>query len=401
MWSSDVSYAKQNGGNTSWIIQGTEAVPTEQAFWDWLLAEAKGWGLYVYEQDWLFTEWVGAPAMLQSATLPREWLAQMDAAAAKNGLVVQYCMLWPRMALQSLEFSSVTTARGSTDYKAGGNDQWIMGLSSLFLDSLALRPTKDNFFTTDKQGDGKKGVEKFNRLQSLVSTLSTGPVFPSDAINSSDVPLIMRSCNADGLLLRPDRAATNVDGNILAKAWANENSNVQQPGELQSTTSTVSGLAYTYLLAAQTAASTVDRVALYPALPASAPSYLAYESNSSSTLHVFDGKTPLQVAANDRWSFNYWTVAPPLSNGYFFLGEASQKWIAVSKQRFTSIAVSSSATAGAGFNVAFVGKPSEKVQLAWAPPITAGGAAPDQKSVTCTVGAGGTGSASFPEGKCI
>jgi hypothetical protein len=52
-------------------------------------------------------------------------------------------MLWPRFALQSLELPAVTTARGSTDYKAGGNDQWIMGLSSLFLDSLALRPTKD------------------------------------------------------------------------------------------------------------------------------------------------------------------------------------------------------------------------------------------------------------------
>ena len=52
-------YAKQNGGNTSWIIEGTEAIPTEQAFWDWLMADAKGWGLYVYEQDWLFTEWYG------------------------------------------------------------------------------------------------------------------------------------------------------------------------------------------------------------------------------------------------------------------------------------------------------------------------------------------------------
>jgi hypothetical protein len=52
-------------------------------------------------------------------------------------------MLWPRFALQSLELPSVTTARGSTDYAAGRNDQWIMGLSSLFLDSLALRPTKD------------------------------------------------------------------------------------------------------------------------------------------------------------------------------------------------------------------------------------------------------------------
>ena len=92
------------------------------------------------------------------------------------------------MALLSLEFPAVTTARGSTDYDAGSDrDQWIMGPSSLFLDSLALRPTKDNFFSTDKQPTTKKGVERFNRLQGLVSTLSTGPVFPSDGIGSSDV----------------------------------------------------------------------------------------------------------------------------------------------------------------------------------------------------------------------
>ena len=128
MWSSDVIYAYQNGGNTTWTIQGTEAVPTEQAFWDWLMGTAKAWGLYTYEQDWLFTEFVGASAMLTSATLPREWLMQMGAGAEKHGLVIQYCMLWPRMALQSLELPAVTTARGSTDYNAGGNDQWIMGL---------------------------------------------------------------------------------------------------------------------------------------------------------------------------------------------------------------------------------------------------------------------------------
>lgn len=28
------------------------------------------------------------------------------------------------------------------------------------LSRLGLRPTKDNFFSTDKQGDGKKGVER-------------------------------------------------------------------------------------------------------------------------------------------------------------------------------------------------------------------------------------------------
>ena len=71
MWSSDTVYAKQNGGKYEWLIEGNEAVPLERAFWDDLMAQAKGWGLYVYEQDWLFTEYVGTKATLASATLPR------------------------------------------------------------------------------------------------------------------------------------------------------------------------------------------------------------------------------------------------------------------------------------------------------------------------------------------
>lgn len=230
--------------------------------------------------------------------------------------------------------------------------------------------------------------------------------------------------------MRPDRAATNIDSNILAKAWANENSAatssppVQQPGELQSTTSTVSGIVSAHVFAVQTAAVAVSRAELYPNLPPSAPSYLAYEANTSSTLHLFDAMSPLKIAANDRWSFNYWTVVPPLSNGFYFFGEAREKWVAVSTQRFISVvargtlggpglsglgsAVSSGtrevahapAAPAAGFVVVFAGKPGERVQLAWAPPIPAGGAAPLQKSTTCTVGPDGRGSGSFPEGKC-
>jgi hypothetical protein len=38
--------------------------------------------------------------------------------------------------------------------------------------------------------------------QAVVSSLSGGPVFPCDEIGTSDVALIMRSCNTDGLLLQ-------------------------------------------------------------------------------------------------------------------------------------------------------------------------------------------------------
>jgi hypothetical protein len=90
MWSSENVYAKQNGGKYNWLIEGKEAVPLGQLFWDDLMEQGKAWGLYVYEQDWLFTEYVGTNATLQSATLPRQWLMQMGQAAEKADLVVQY-----------------------------------------------------------------------------------------------------------------------------------------------------------------------------------------------------------------------------------------------------------------------------------------------------------------------
>ena len=53
MWATDNVYAKRNGGNFSWIVDKKVAVPTQQEFWHYLMAQGKGWGLYVYEQDWL------------------------------------------------------------------------------------------------------------------------------------------------------------------------------------------------------------------------------------------------------------------------------------------------------------------------------------------------------------
>ena len=46
MWAScsDVVYAKQNGGKFAWTIEGNEAVPIEQSFWDYLMAYGKARG---------------------------------------------------------------------------------------------------------------------------------------------------------------------------------------------------------------------------------------------------------------------------------------------------------------------------------------------------------------------
>eukprot|EP00040_Diaphanoeca_grandis_P001423 m.18491 g.18491 ORF g.18491 m.18491 type:complete len:900 (-) comp12048_c0_seq1:37-2736(-) len=409
MWAADTTYAVANGGDYKWYLEGDEAVPLEQDFWNFLLNQGKHWGLSVYEQDWMFTEFVGTNKTLADPELARTWLLQMGSAATAEDLTIQYCMLWPRMALQSLEIPSVTTARASTDYDAGRNDQWILGLSSLFLDSLALRPTKDNFFSTDKQGNGSKGTERFNRLQALVSVLTTGPVFPSDKVGASDAALILRACTTDGRTLRPDSAATNIDSNILAKALA-RGTGVAEPGEVQSTYTVFGGERYHHVLVVNAINSTTATTITTVGLNITDNKYLAFESNTSSRVVPFDHDHPLDIPITDRWSFQYHTVVPPLSNGIYFLGEAQDKWVSVSPDRFSNVSVGATTV-----TMTASGKPGETIRLSWvAPALSSSPPSPSSPSLLsssvaaphtvdtleCTIGSEGTLTIVLPSKTC-
>merc|ERR1740117_1996578 len=218
-WSSNSPYAKQNGGEfefSEWKTEKDYIVPLEQRFWDFLLDKSKEWGLAVYEQDWLYNEFNNVPMLTSNATMARTWLMQMGKAAEKNGLTIQYCMAYPRHALQSVEIPAVTQIRASDDYVPGtrgtpGN--WNIGGSSILAHALALAPFKDNYWTNSSEPGGSCGdaLEPGVALHSAVSTLSAGPVTPSDGIGFSNVELIMRSCRADGKLLQPSRPTTYTD----------------------------------------------------------------------------------------------------------------------------------------------------------------------------------------------
>jgi hypothetical protein len=180
------------------------SLPLEQRFWDDLLGgESVKWGLRVYEQDWLHNEmdqYVGA--LLEDVLLARTWLLQMDKAALKNGLTVQYCMPHIRHILQSVECASVTQARASDDYKPSQNtEQWRIGGQSILLEALGLAPSKDGVWTTTSQPGnpyGEDKVEPTPRLQTVVTVLSGGPVAIGDGIGFSDADLIMKACTKVG-----------------------------------------------------------------------------------------------------------------------------------------------------------------------------------------------------------
>ena len=111
----------------------------------------------------------------------------MGSAAAKNDITIQYCMSHVRHILQSVEIPAVTNARASGDYHPG-NAQWQpLGTTGIFAWAVAIAPTKDNYWSTDIQtnstyDDSVTVKEPYNRLEAAVSTLSKGPVAPSDKI---------------------------------------------------------------------------------------------------------------------------------------------------------------------------------------------------------------------------
>lgn len=372
-WSDNTDYAKQNGGKWDFILEPNShkglAFPLQQEFWDWLLSDAKKWGLAVYEQDWLYNEFSEMNCTLSSAILGRQWLMQMGTAAAKNNLTVQYCMSWPRHMLQSVELQAVTQARASGDYHPG-NDQWQpLGGTGIFAHAIAIAPTKDNFWSTvGEKGRYGNDVERYNRLQAAVSTLSNGPVAPSDKIGGSDAALIMRSCAADGKLLKPDRPAVKTEQSIFLTA---ELVKTGPSGDVWQTEVTLSRQKFHYLFAANSKPYSMS----VPELTGTSATYRAWEANHTNTPQIFDATHPIALPHTDKWSFNVWTVAPVLSNGWVFMGEANSKWVAVSNDRFTDLVVDKTSV-----SVTMEGKPGEDVSVFFLAPSTT-----DAVSVSCTI----------------
>ena len=54
------------------------------------------------------SQFVGVERLLTTAGLSRRWLLYMGRSAATHGITIQYCMAWPRHAMQALEIPVVT-----------------------------------------------------------------------------------------------------------------------------------------------------------------------------------------------------------------------------------------------------------------------------------------------------
>ena len=274
------------------------------------------------------------------------------------------------MAMQSIELPAVTQIRASDDYvpPSGGPtaQNWNLGGSSILAHAIALAPFKDSFWTTPSQPNGSlPNAREFGwALHSAVATLSAGPVTPSDGINMSNVPVIMRTCRADGTLLHPARPATYTDYMIRARADA-------PFGHLWSTYSEASGLRWDHIFSR-------EMESLFNLTPSvltldggradvSTAKLVAYSLNTSSlsldSLQVqhFSETAPVTLVRDtSAVDFALWHVAPIDSSGWAFLGDLT-KYVPTSSARLVS--AESSATSS---EVTIVGAVGESVTLTWA-----------------------------------
>ena len=109
-----------------------------------------------------------------------------------------------------------------------------------------------------------------------VSTLSKGPVAPSDKINASNPELILKSCKADGQLLQGDKPAMVLDSQHAARAFSGGRSG----SEIWATQTVLDGHTFAVVLGATVSADTTIAITTDLKLPKDVK-HVAYEANAT------------------------------------------------------------------------------------------------------------------------
>jgi hypothetical protein len=129
----------------------------------------------------------------------------VNAAARERDLSLLWCMATPADFLQAVELERVVSIRSAGDYRYGipSSSGWCWFLyGNALARALGLLPFKDVFLSrSDGEGlDGDPNAE----LEALLSSLSGGPVGIGDRVGRTDREVVMRTCRADGVLVKPD-----------------------------------------------------------------------------------------------------------------------------------------------------------------------------------------------------
>ncbi len=196
----------------TWVDGDYAAPSTSEAYERWL-DQCVAWGVETFEHDWLVEVFFGVREMRSEPGRATKWQEGIDTAARDRGITLQWCMGTPADFAQTTTLTQVTSVRTSGDHgyiaSAGQLWAWFCTTNSLAR-SLHLMPFKD-VFRADPEVAGKNGEP-----EALLSALSTGPVGLGDRVGRMDPALALRTCRADGLLIKPHTAIAATDESLLS-----------------------------------------------------------------------------------------------------------------------------------------------------------------------------------------
>lgn len=194
-------------------VDGPYAAPaTPEAYERWL-DQCLAWGIETFEHDWLVEVFHGVRSLREEPGRARAWQEGVDRAARERGITLQWCMGTSADFAQTTTLTQVTSVRtcGDHGYIATAGQLWAwFCITNALARPLGLMPFKD-VFRADSEVAGDNGEP-----EALLSALSTGPVGLGDRVGRFDPGLAMRTCRADGLLIKPDVPIAATGASMLA-----------------------------------------------------------------------------------------------------------------------------------------------------------------------------------------
>jgi hypothetical protein len=168
-------------------------VSIDNGFWVNIMSSIQNAGVVTYEQDWLAVNAVP----LENLTDPPAFLNDMSAAAAANGINMQYCMPFPRHYMQGAQYNNLLTMRVCGD-RFSSNDWDDFLFDSRFVSALGAWPWCDVFMSSEERN-------------LVLSTLSGGIVGPGDALGAVSAVNLSKAARPDSVLVKPDAALLPID----------------------------------------------------------------------------------------------------------------------------------------------------------------------------------------------
>merc|ERR1712166_1343654 len=313
-------------------------------FFDRFFTQQEGWGLSMYEQDWMVTEYECVAALQSNITMGDLWLKGMAEGAARRGRTVQYCMPTPCEVLSASALPAVTNARATGDY-FHSNNQWAVGQTALFYWALNILPFKDGFYSSSQKqvGGQTEGPEQDPDREALMATLSAAMVGPMDGIYLLNASRVMTTCRGDGKVLKPDRPITPPD----------ECFRTGRPTcQVYQTYSDVKGLGRVHYYFNNDGSAPMKAVEVDLEADAGKGTYALY--------NWYTGELSLLAESNSLvagYEGHIYATAAPVVGDWAFVGEVN-KYVVCASIRFKSVA----ATAGA-LSVSVVGVRGETLKV--------------------------------------